>query len=178
MRTAISAILIIRSKLVRGRKPVAITISARQQAVLQRLNRRQTAAQRLVGRARLILLAADGASNTAISKQLALDRGQVALWRARWLAAQNQLLDAETADAQDQQLAEFIETLLTDQPRPGTPPTFSPEQVVQIIALACADTQQSQRPISHWSARELAAEAIKRGIVERISARSVGRFLK
>ncbi|MEP0854374.1 hypothetical protein NC991_28995 [Funiculus sociatus GB1-A4] len=32
--------------------------------------------------------------------------------------------------------------------------------------------------MSHWTPTELAAEAIKRGIVEKISPRSVGRFLK
>jgi hypothetical protein len=32
--------------------------------------------------------------------------------------------------------------------------------------------------VSHWTPTELAAEAIKRGIVEKISPRSVGRFLR
>ena len=33
------------------------------------------------------------------------------------------------------------------------------------------------RPISHWTARELADEIIKRGIIESISIRHVGRLL-
>ncbi len=78
----------------------------------------------------------------------------------------------------DKQLRKMIENILSDAPRPGTPKFFRVEQVVQIVALACEKPQASQRPVSHWSARELADEAIKRGIVEKISPRSVGRFLK
>ena len=61
---------------------------------------------------------------------------------------------------------------------PGTPATFTLEQIVQIIAIACEEPTISERPISHWSPTEIADEAIKRGIVEQISVRSVGRFLK
>lgn len=71
-----------------------------------------------------------------------------------------------------------IEAILMDQPRPGTPPTFSSQQVVRIVAKASEDPQASERPITEWTPWELAAEAIKRGIVERISARSIERFLK
>jgi hypothetical protein len=46
------------------------------------------------------------------------------------------------------------------------------------VALACEDPQATQQPFSHWTPTELAREAIQRGIVESISPRSVGRFLK
>jgi transposase len=67
---------------------------------------------------------------------------------------------------------------LQDAPRPGTPATFSAEQWCQIIALACEPPEASGRPLSHWTPRELADEACKRGIVGTISKRHVGRFLK
>jgi putative transposase len=44
--------------------------------------------------------------------------------------------------------------------------------------VACEDPAASGRPISHWTPREVAEEVRKRGIVETISTRSVGRFLK
>jgi hypothetical protein len=44
--------------------------------------------------------------------------------------------------------------------------------------VACESPAASGRPVSHWTPRELAAEVIKRGIIDRISTRSVGRFLK
>ena len=162
----------------RGPKPIPITLTPRQHAVLQQLSRRRAARAHLVLRARLLLLAAAGVSNSQISHQLGLDRGQVRLWRARWLAAAAPLATAEAADPDDIHLSPAIEAVLADAPRPGTPPTFTPEQIVQIVALACERTQEAARPVSHWTLREIADEAVQRGIVECISARSVGRFLK
>jgi putative transposase len=46
------------------------------------------------------------------------------------------------------------------------------------VALACEPPPGSDRPVSHWTPRELADEAVKRAIVPAISPRSVGRFLK
>lgn len=162
----------------RGPKPPLIDLSARQRALLEQLARRHSAPHHLVTRARLILRAAAGLNNSQIGAALHLDRGRVRTWRARWRAAAPQLTVAEAADPDDIHLQEALERVLADEPRPGTPPTFTPEQVVQIVALACEPPAASGRPISHWTPPELAAEAIKRGIVERISARSVGRFLK
>jgi len=130
-----------------------------------------------VRRARIILLAAAGHNNSQIGRQVDLARGNVRTWRERWLAAAQALAAAE-GELTDKHLAQRIEQLLADEPRSGTPSTFSPEQVVQIVALACEKPADSGRPISHWSARELATEAQERGIVDSISARSVGRFLK
>jgi putative transposase len=161
-----------------GPKPPAIQLTERQMTVLQRITRRHSAPQRLVRRAQVVLLAAEGLPNAEISRQLGLARAGVSIWRCRWLAAGERLSAAEAADQADKQLLLTVEQLLADAARPGAPPTFSPEQVVQIVALSCEPPADSGRPISHWSARELAAEAQKRGIVKRISARSVGRFLK
>src|ERR1700726_1767969 len=75
-------------------------------------------------------------------------------------------------------LSQAIEVLLTDEQRPGAPATFSFEQFMQIMALACETPEASDRPVSTWTPRELADEAVKRGIVEQISPRTVERFLK
>ncbi|WP_330217256.1 helix-turn-helix domain-containing protein [Paenibacillus durus] len=56
--------------------------------------------------------------------------------------------------------------------------TFTEEQVVQIVAIACEDPKDCGRPISHWTPREVRDEAVKRGIVPAISVTQVGRFLK
>jgi hypothetical protein len=70
---------------------------------------------------------------------------------------------------------EAIEEVLGDEARPGCSPTFSAEQVCQIIALAC---ETPPAPLTHWTQEDLAREVVKRGIAEEISARSVRRFLK
>lgn len=75
-------------------------------------------------------------------------------------------------------LGQAIEALLSDEQRPGTPATFTFEQVMQILALACETPAKANRPVSTWTPRELADEAIKRSIVKQISPRTVERFLK
>jgi len=47
--------------------------------------------------------------------------------------------------------------------------TFSLEQILQLFAIACEKPEDYERPISHWTARELAEEVIKQGIVLSIS---------
>jgi hypothetical protein len=76
-------------------------------------------------------------------------------------------------------LGRCITEILVDAPRSGWPGIFTPEQIVQIIAMACEQPEEdSERPVSHWTPREVAEEAVKRNIVPRISVRTVGRFLK
>jgi hypothetical protein len=75
-------------------------------------------------------------------------------------------------------LREAILEVLSDAPRPGTPATFTAEQVAQIIAVACEPPQQSSRPINRWTVRELRDEVVARKIVESISVAQVGRYLQ
>jgi putative transposase len=44
--------------------------------------------------------------------------------------------------------------------------------------MACEKPEKSGRPISQWTSREIAAEIMKRGIVDTISARHSARILK
>jgi len=67
--------------------------------------------------------------------------------------------------------------VLSDAARPGTPGKFTPEQLVGIIAVACELPAQSDRPVTHWTPRELADEVVQRGVVKSISPRTVGRLL-
>lgn len=159
-------------------KAQPIILSTRQQALLEQIASRVTNSYNLVTRAKLILEAARGVNNTALSQQLQLHRRRVRMWRQRWLEAGEQLAEAEAKGVSNKQLSKMIENILSDAPRPGTPKFFRVEQVVQIVALACENPKKSQRPVSHWTPTELAQEAEQRGIVDKISPRSVGRFLK
>jgi putative transposase len=87
-------------------------------------------------------------------------------------------LQAIEATGKTKLLKQAIEVLLTDEQRPGAPATFTFEQFMQIMALACEKPAAAVRPVSTWTPRELADEAIKRGIVTQISPRTVERFLK
>jgi transposase len=123
-----------------------------------------------------VLAAAEGLNNEQIAMRLGINRETARLWRRVWLDAA-QLLAAAEEEASEKVLRECIEGVLADAPRSGTPATFTPEQICRIVALACEDPRDRGRPVTHWTNAELADEAVKRGIVESISPRSVGRFL-
>ncbi len=158
-----------------GPQPLSITVSPPQHAVLDRVLRQQSCPHALVRRVQIVLAAAAGQRNEALAQHLRCSSTTVRLWGARWAAAARQLAAAE---GDDQALRTTIAAVLADAPRPGAPATFTAEQIVQIIALACTPPAHSGRPIDAWTPRELADEAQKRQIVASISARSVGRFLK
>ncbi|SRR5581483_2611711 len=151
--------------------------SSLQQELLHQRVHRTTSAQRLVKRAHIILEALKGTSNTSIAQHLQIDYETVRRWRDRWHAAESRLQAIEEAGKR-KLLSLAIEALLTDEQRPGAPATFTFEQFMQIMALACETPEASDRPVSTWTARDLADEAVKRGIVTTISPRTVERFLK
>lgn len=132
----------------------------------------------MVRRAQIILKAHKGFNNRTIAQTLSINRETVQRWRQRWHDSSDVLCLDQPESAKCPPLKQRILSILHDHPRPGTPPTFEAQQVVRIVALACEPPEQSERPITEWTPKELADEAIKRNIVERISARSVERFLK
>ena len=155
-----------------------ISLSERQQSLLGQIARCKTNAYRLVQRVQVVLYAAQEMKNTEIAQQVQLHRHQVRYWRQRWQESMEQLQALEAEDMSDKALLEQLVKVFSDQQRSGGPAKFSVEQIVQIIAVACESPECSRRPISHWSPTELAKEVVLRGIVEKISPRSVGRFLK
>ena len=161
-----------------GPPPATIELSTRQRALLEQLRQRQTAPQRLIRRVLILLTLAANPCLQTTARDLGLNRISVRLWRDRWLDAAEDLAQAEKDNVSDQQFLGLIAEILDDAPRPGGPAPFSPEQIVQIVAVACEPPEKSGRPISHWTHRELADEVKKRQIVKDIAPRSVGRFLK
>jgi putative transposase len=162
----------------RGPRAAAIQVSPVQQALLQRLQRQQTADQRLVRRAAILLALVSNPCVAAVADQLGLTRLTVRLWRDRWREVTPTLQQAEQDQLPEPQLWALLHQVLQDEQRPGTPATFSPEPIVQVVAVACESPEKSGRPISHWTCRELADEVKKRQLVPDISPRTVGRFLK
>lgn len=160
-----------------GPQPPALQLTEKQQTLLQQFAHRKTLSAQLVERSQLLLALAAGANNSQAAQQLGLARGTVRRWRQRWLAVAPTLKAAEGDAEQEALLPEMLTAVLRDQPRPGAPAVFEPEQIVQIIALACEPPGDSGRPVTHWTPTELAQEAVKRGVVPHISARSIGRFL-
>jgi hypothetical protein len=61
---------------------------------------------------------------------------------------------------------------------PQAPDGITPEQWCRVMALACESPRDHGYPMSHWSSRELAAEAVKQGIVEYLSAGHLRKVLR
>jgi putative transposase len=161
----------------RGPQGTLVELTARQEAILEEIVRCWHSLQHEYLRGSILLKAARGERNIYIAEALAIDEKTVRLWRKRWNQASKELTEIEP-EVDDKLLRDFIENVLSDAPRSGRPGTFSAEQVCQIIAVACEEPELSGRPVTHWTPPELTDEVMKRGIVEKISPRTVGRFLK
>jgi len=140
-----------------------VTVLPEQREVLEQLVRTHSTPQQLALRARMILHAADSVGVRESARELDVWPKTVRYWRKRWRQA---------ADRQS------VAERMADAPRSGAPATYTPEQICALIAMTCEKPSESERPISHWSQREIADEAMRRGLVPSISQRSVGRFLK
>lgn len=130
---------------------------------LQQVVNQHKTPQQIAQRARIILHADQGQTHRQIARELNISRDMARHWRNRWLDSASpgpSVLDR-----------------LQDAERSGAPAKFTPEQLTHVFAIACEDPAQSERPISHWTAREVAEEMVKRKIVPSISGRHVGRLL-
>jgi transposase len=145
-----------------GPQPPKVLLSEAEREELHTLIRAHKTPQPSSFRAQLLLLLAAGLNAPEVARRLGTTRKTVRRWRHHWLKRHNCP----------------VRERLQDAARPGAPATFSAEQWCQISALACEPPEASGRPLSHWTPRALADEASQRGMVETISARHVGRFLK
>ncbi len=140
-----------------------LEVSEQERTELEAIVRKRTSAQQHVVRAQIILRASEGVGVRETMRRLNITRRTVQIWRRRWRESSRQ----------------SVLERLSDLPRPGAPAKYTPQQVCAIVAIACErPNEDSARPMTHWTQRELADEALKRGIVESISPRAIGHFLK
>jgi transposase len=114
------------------RVAAAIELTDEQRVELTRLARSKKTSVRLAERAQIVLLAAQGLTNKAISERLGAGRVQVARWRARYLES-------------------GLQGIERDRPR-GAPP-----MKVDVAKLVQLTTQSTPEAATHWSTRKMAA---------------------
>ncbi|RLA73178.1 MAG: helix-turn-helix domain-containing protein [Epsilonproteobacteria bacterium] len=140
-----------------------IELSESEKEELEKIIRKQTTAQNIAKRARIILMANSGEyTNREIAKYVGINENELTKWTKRWVNS----------------TTKNIEEILEDRPRSGRPATITAEQWCKIMALACEKPENHGVPITHWSHSSLTTEIIKQGIVESISPTHVGNFLK
>ncbi len=120
-----------------GPKPTPITLSERQQTLLEQIARRHKTPQQQAKRAQLILNMAQGHNNQQAADIVGVHRETAQQWRNRWLEAIDTLTAVELGGMDDKELQTLIVEIFTDVPRAGAPVTFTAEQVAQLLALAC-----------------------------------------
>lgn len=148
-------------------KAQEVKLSEIERQGLEKLIKRHQIGQQMALRARIVLAAAGGETNERIARENKVSSETVRLWRNRWIKLQDISLDDLS-----------LEDRLQDAPRPGAPAQITADQRCRIEALACEKPEGSERPITHWTAREIADEVMKRKIVESISPRHAARLLK
>jgi len=155
-----------------------LLVSQRMRGVLGAMVRAHKTPQRLAERARIVSGTPQGRLNLDEAARQGVDPQRVSRWRRRWFEPQDRFQEAESKGATDREVEALAVRTLSDVYRSGVKAKFTAAQRVQIVALACEEPKDSGIPVSHWTPKEVAAEAIRRGIVESISVRHVDRFLK
>ncbi len=129
-----------------GRPLAPLSLSPAEREQLVALTRSRSMPHALVTRAQIVLLAADGVSNTIIAEQLRLSKPTVGQWRQRYLRQRVQGL--------------------YDELRPGGPRAIRDEQIARLLRRTLKTTPRGG---THWSCRTLAAETrLSKSTVHRV----------
>ena len=129
-----------------GRPLAPLTLTDDERAKLTAWSRRPKSAQRLALRAKIVLAAADGRSNTAVAADLRVTLPTVGKWRSRFLAKR---LDG-----------------LTDEPRPGPTRTITDARVEAVVTQTL---ESKPANATHWSTRGMArATGLSQTAISRI----------
>ncbi len=129
-----------------GRPLAPLSLSPAEREQLVALTRSRSMPHALVTRAQIVLLAADGVSNTIIAERLRLSKPTVGQWRRRYLRQRVQGL--------------------YDELRPGGPRSIRDEEIVRLLRRTL---KTQPRGGTHWSCRTLAAETrLSKSTVHRV----------
>jgi len=158
-------------------RPSRISLKRRERKILEKLSKGRKCARCLSDRARILLYWSEGRGVRETAREMDIDTKTVLAWRQRWIAAIESWGTAREAWSHKDFTRKIFEAL-SDAPRSGAPPKFTPEQVCEVIRIACELPRTLGVPVSHWSAADLRREVLRQNVVSEISVRSVGRFLK
>jgi transposase len=117
-----------------ARRARTIELNEEDRQALLKWKRSPTTPQKLVRRAEIVLAAAEGLNNKAISERGLGSEQTICLWRKRY--------------------GECGIEGLQDQPKPGRPRIIGRDKIAEIVAA----TMTPPEGVTHWSARRLAEQ--------------------
>ncbi|MGH9406887.1 MAG: IS630 family transposase [Terriglobia bacterium] len=130
-----------------SRRAEPIFLADQERPTLRMWARARSQPQRVVQRAQIVLLAAEGVESLEIAHHLRVSRPTVQLWRGRFLALRTAGLER-------------------DAPRPGRIPALSDQKRAAILEAAMHSTPPNA---THWSTRLMAkAQGVSEATVRRI----------
>lgn len=142
-----------------------LLLSEGERRELQALANGRSVEVRLAERAHIILLAAQGASNSQIACKVGTTTKTVSKWRRRF------------AERRSKEPEDPVEKWLADAARVGRPDKFDELFWIDGLAIATSDPNNYARPITHWTVRELADQIVDSQFADSIHHSTVARFL-
>lgn len=161
-----------------SRTAVKITLDATEQELLRKIHNKRSVAEFMKRRIQAVLAAtATNKQNKEIAAEIGLEVHFLGTWRNRW-AEHHQKWNQTEKSLRPEMSERLVLLWLSDNKGRGRKEGFTPEQRTKIAALSLESPEQSGLPVTHWTPKLLAKEAMKRGVVETISESTVARILK
>jgi len=160
-----------------SRTAVKIHLDASEQTLLEKIRRKRSVPEFMKQRLQIVLAAAIGSQNNDIATECLCGVHPVGKWRNRWAKAYQNWKQIDEIFRPEMK-ERLVILWLSDEKRQGRKKRITAEQRTKIAALSQETPEQNGFPVTHWSQKRLAQAAIQRGIVDTVSAATVGRILK
>jgi uncharacterized protein (DUF1697 family) len=157
-------------------KDVEISFTERQYHIIEKLSKGRKTAECIKERAKILVENKVNSNKSKTAKILNTSRNRVTRWENRWKITSTELDRIEVEEPH--KLKRTIISILSDRWRSGKPPRIASEQVASIIYISLQKPEHLGLPISHWTSETLRKKVIEMGIVDTISERQIGRYLK
>lgn len=133
-----------------------VKLKPKERKELKQLISKGTEKARKITRARILLMAHEGKTDTCIIETLKIARNTVRTTRSRYVQ-------------------ECLDAAINEQPRSGAPKKFTGRQKAKITAIACSEPPEGH---SRWTLRLIADKLVELEMVNDISHQTVKRILK
>ena len=154
-----------------------INLDAFERELLLKIDNKRSVPEFLKRRLQVVLAAANGKQNKDIAHEEGLEVHFIGRWRKRW-ATHHQRWKQTDELLRPEMNERLVLLWLNDEKGRGRKNHFTAEQRTKIAALSQELPEQHGLPLTHWTPQCLADIAVKREIVDTISASTVTRILK